>query len=114
MRILLGAAIISFVISYFGPHEENALPAWIEPCVILTILILNAIVGIYQDQNAEKAIQALKSLQSISALALRNGSWTKVPSKELVPGDVVKFQTGDKVPSDMRLIKQESTVIKID
>jgi magnesium-transporting ATPase (P-type) len=47
VRILLAAAVVSFGISYFGPEEENALPAWIEPCVILTILVLNACVGIY-------------------------------------------------------------------
>jgi Ca2+-transporting ATPase len=60
VRILLGAALVSFATSYFGPKDEDALSPFIEPCVILTILILNAIVGIYQDFNAEKAIQTLK------------------------------------------------------
>jgi len=56
------AAVVSFLTSYMGHEEQNALPAWIEPAVIITIIILNGIVGIYQDANAEKALQALKQL----------------------------------------------------
>lgn len=56
------AAVVSFLTSYLGHEEHNALPAWIEPAVIITIIILNGIVGIYQDANAEKALQALKQL----------------------------------------------------
>jgi magnesium-transporting ATPase (P-type) len=56
--MLLLAAVISFVISQFEEHDEvHAVPAWVEPCVIFTILILNAFVGIWQDLNAEKAIE---------------------------------------------------------
>lgn len=68
VRILLAAAVISFITSYLGillisgEEDDSHLPPWIEPCVILTILVLNACVGIYQDSNAEKAIEALKSL----------------------------------------------------
>ena len=62
VRILLMAAVVSYLVSLFGHEEENALPAWIEPAVIITILVLNGIVGIYQDANAEKALQALKQL----------------------------------------------------
>lgn len=61
VRILLGAAVVSFITSYLSddPHD---LPPWIEPTVILTILILNGCVGVYQDMNADKAIDALKSM----------------------------------------------------
>lgn len=55
-----------------GHEDENSIPAWIEPCVILTILILNAFVGIYQDYDAEKAIDSLKDLQSTFALVQRD------------------------------------------
>jgi len=51
---------------------------------------LNAVVGIYQDYDAEKAIEALKELQSIDALVLRDGSWIHVPSRDVVPGDIVQ------------------------
>lgn len=58
VRILLLAAVISFVVSQFEDHEDaHAIPPWVEPCVIFTILILNAGVGIWQDLDAEKAIE---------------------------------------------------------
>lgn len=56
-------------------HEEHTIPSWVEPCVIFSILILNGVVAIYQDLDAEKAIQALKEMQSTHALALRDGKW---------------------------------------
>ena len=70
--------------------EEHSVPAWVEPAVIFTILILNAIVGIYQDYNAEKALDALKELQSVDALVLRDGSWFPLKSRDLIPGDIVQ------------------------
>lgn len=61
VRILLLAAFISFVISNFESHEDShGVPPWVEPCVIFTILILNAAVGIWQDLDAEKAIEVMK------------------------------------------------------
>jgi Ca2+-transporting ATPase len=60
VRILLMSAVISFVISMLNNEgNENELPSWIEPLVIFTILVLNACVGIYQDYDAEKALEAL-------------------------------------------------------
>ena len=53
-------------------------------------------------------------MQSVGALCLRNGTWAKVEAVDLVPGDVVKLATGDKVPADIRLIRLESTTLKID
>jgi len=53
-------------------------------------LILNAVVGIYQDYNAEKALDALKELQSVNALVLRDGAWLPIKSKDVVPGDIVQ------------------------
>lgn len=61
-----------------------------EPLVIFSILILNATVSIYQDYDAERALEALKDLQSIEAVVLRDGEWVHVPSKEVVPGDIVQ------------------------
>jgi len=63
VRILLASAFVSFIISQFeDSKEEHALPAWIEPSVIFTILILNGFVAIYQDLDAEKALDALKDM----------------------------------------------------
>lgn len=57
VRMLLLAAVISFVISQFEEEDQHAVPAWVEPCVIFTILIINAGIGIWQDLDAEKAIE---------------------------------------------------------
>jgi Ca2+-transporting ATPase len=115
VRILCLAAVISFLVSLTEDnHEEHAVPGWVEPLVIFTILILNAAVGIYQDYDAEKAIEALKELQSIDALVLRDGSWIHVPSRDVVPGDIVQIQQGDKIPADIRLIEIKTASIRIE
>jgi P-type Ca2+ transporter type 2C len=82
--------------------------------VILVILILNAIVGVWQETNAENALAALKQLQPEHATTLRNGRWETLTAAELVPGDVVEVRTGDRVPADMRLLKMNSTSLRIE
>lgn len=74
-RILLLAAFISFVIAITGDGEEG-IAAYVEPFVILVILILNAMVAIYQDKDAESAMEALKNMQAVDADVLRDGKWT--------------------------------------
>jgi len=81
---------IHFLTYLTGPEEEHGVPPWVEPCVIFAILILNAVVGIWQDYDAEKALEALKDLQSYKALVLRDSQWEEIESKNLVPGDIVK------------------------
>lgn len=74
LQILLGSAIVSFLLAYFGgEHEEEGLRAFVEPIVIVLILILNAAVGVWQESNAEAALEALKELQSEFARTIRNG-----------------------------------------
>ena len=79
------AATISFLLAYFeGAAEEEGIRAYIEPAVILTILILNAIVGVWQESNAEAALEALKEMQSETAAVLRDGSlvcWSPTPMR---------------------------------
>lgn len=113
VQILLGAAVVSFVLALFG--EEEGLAAFVEPCVILLILIINAVVGVCQESNAEAALDALKKLQAETASVMRNGSMQhEVPSRELVPGDIVVIKTGDPVPADCRVIRLNTTNLRLD
>jgi len=99
---LLGAAIISFIFACLGDGEEG-LTAFVEPFVIMCILIINATVAVWQDSNADNALEALKNLQALECKCLRNGKWETIEAKFLVPGDIVTVQTGDCVPADLRI-----------
>ncbi|KAL1521948.1 hypothetical protein AB1Y20_021595 [Prymnesium parvum] len=113
VKILLGAATLSFVLAFFEEEEDSS--AFIEPFVILLILILNAIVGVWQEHNAENALEALKELQSCHAKVYRDGVLNpELPAAELVPGDLVEVSVGDKVPADMRLTKLKTTSVRTD
>jgi Ca2+-transporting ATPase len=82
--------------------------------VILIILILNAGVGVWQESNAEAALEALKDLQPENARVMRGGEWSTIGARELVPGDVVQVRVGDKIPADMRLISLSTTTMRCD
>ncbi|KAJ9178212.1 hypothetical protein P3X46_010112 [Hevea brasiliensis] len=117
VRILLFAAIISFVLALYDGEEggEMEITAFVEPLVIFLILIVNAIVGIWQESNAEKALEALKEIQSEHATVIRDGKKiSNLPAKELVPGDIVELRVGDKVPADMRLLSLISSTVRVE
>ncbi len=107
VQILLGAATVSFLIALTGDGEEG-ITAFIEPFVILLILIINGTVAVWQDSNADNALEALKNLQAIESKCLRDGVWSTIDAKELVPGDVVQISTGDCIPADLRVIEIQS------
>lgn len=117
VRILLAAAVISFVLAFFDGEEggEMGITAFVEPLVIFLILIVNAIVGIWQETNAEKALEALKEIQSQQATVMRDGTKvSSLPAKELVPGDIVELRVGDKVPADMRVVALISSTLRVE
>lgn len=81
---------------------------------ILTILILNAVVGVSQESSAEKAIAALQEYSANEAKVVRNGKVQRIKADELVPGDVVKVAVGDRVPADCRVLSIHSNSFRVD
>jgi len=115
VRILLASAMVSFFLAYVDEKSaEEGWTAYVEPLVILLILIANAFVGVWQESNAEKALDALKKLQPDHAQVLRDGAWHQIDAEDVVPGDVVEVKVGDKVPADMRCVKLNTTTIRIE
>lgn len=98
--ILIAAAIISFVVVCV---EQN----WgelFEPALIVLIVILNAVMGVYQEGKAEKALDALKNMSAPHARVIRDGEEKIIDAAELVPGDIIRLEAGDFVPADARLL----------
>lgn len=102
--ILILAAAISFVVAWNG-HEKTE---FLEPIIILFIVIVNAIMGVVQESKAEKALDALQNMSSPHAKVIRNGKLEVVESAEVVPGDIIVFEAGDYIPADARLIESAS------
>ncbi|KAI4207565.1 MAG: hypothetical protein LQ346_000497 [Caloplaca aetnensis] len=110
--ILLGSAAISFVLALFDDSDDWT--AFVDPLVILTILILNAIVGVSQESSAEKAIAALQEYSANEAKVIRNGALYPIRAEELVPGDIVSIAVGDRIPADCRLLSIQSNSFRVD
>lgn len=88
--------------------------AYVEPFVILLILVANSVIAIWQDSNADKALDALKEMQAVECKLLRDGVWTIQDSKNLVPGDIVEVNIGDRVPADLRLAYFNSISLQVE
>ncbi|WP_409294433.1 cation-translocating P-type ATPase [Peribacillus sp. SCS-26] len=92
--VLLAATLIS-----------GLLGEYIDAIAIIAIVIVNGILGFYQERRAEKSLQALKSLAAPQVVVKREGEWRKVPSRELVVGDIIKFSSGDRIGADLRILE---------
>mmetsp|Transcript_26541 Transcript_26541/g.32169 ORF Transcript_26541/g.32169 Transcript_26541/m.32169 type:complete len:1011 (-) Transcript_26541:448-3480(-) len=112
VKILIVSAIISFLLAIFD--GESGITAFVEPLVIILILIANATVGVITERNAEKAIEELKFLQADLATVFRNRRLKVIPAAELVPGDIVEVSVGNKVPADSRIIEILTTQLRCD
>lgn len=111
--ILLGSAAVSFVLALF--EDEGGWSAFVDPAVILTILILNSVVGVSQESSAEKAIAALQEYSANESNVVRNnGHVSRVKAEDLVPGDIVTVSVGDRIPADCRVISIESNSFAVD
>ncbi|MFC2045456.1 cation-translocating P-type ATPase [Chloroflexota bacterium] len=95
--VLLTAVIISIIV-------EHYIDAW----VILGVLLLNAAIGFIQETRAETAMQALIQMAAPRARVRRDGNIESIPARELVPGDILLLETGDKIPADARLLEQSN------
>jgi len=91
MLVLIMAMVVSL-----------AIMSWIEGGVIAGVIVLNIVVGFFQEFRAEKTMDSLRSLSSPTANVVRDGQTINVPTAELVPGDLVELKLGDTVPADLR------------
>ena len=97
--VLILAAIVSGVVGYAKGEGIT------DSIIIMIVVIVNAIIGVAQENKAEKSLEALKKMSAYSAKVVRDGKILVIPSSELVPGDIVLLETGDYVPADIRLIE---------
>ena len=104
--ILIVAAVISGVLAVV----ESEFPT--DVIIIMAVVLINAVLGVFQESKAEKAIEALQEMSAAQSKVLRDGKIVSVPSEELVVGDIVLLEAGDAVPADGRIL--ESASLKIE
>lgn len=104
--LFIAAGISLFINIYHAMIGGEA--EWIEPIVIIAIVILNAILGVVQESKAEAALEALKNMSAPSAKVIRDGELIVISSSDIVPGDIIRIEAGDMVPADCRLISSSS------
>ena len=106
--ILLIAAIVTIVLAIVEHNYEEI----VEGVIIFIVVLINAILGTWQENKAEKSLDALKSLSTPNAKVIRDGELVSVKSSELVPGDIISIEAGDFVPADARIF--EAVSLQVD
>lgn len=104
--ILIVAAVVSGVTAFYADES------FADVFIILAVVIINAVLGVYQESKAEKAIEALQKMSAATSKVLRDGEVVSVKSEDLVVGDVILLEAGDAVPADARIL--ESASLKIE
>lgn len=104
--ILIIAAAVSAMTEIFDGHFPT------DACIILAVVLINAILGVFQESKAEKAIEALQAMTSSMSKVIRGGKHLQIKSEDLVKGDIIILEAGDDVPADGRII--ESASLKIE
>ena len=92
--VLLGAGFVKLMVGL-----------WLDASIILAVVVLNALLGFFQEGKAEEALNSIRNMLSAEARTLRGGETRLVPSEDLVPGDIVLLESGDKIPADLRLVE---------
>ena len=106
--ILIVAAVISAVTATVGGEGEG----YADVIIIMVVVIINAVLGVYQESKAEKAIEALQEIAAATSKVIRDGKIVTVKSENIVVGDIVVLEAGDSVPADCRIIECASMKIE--
>ncbi|MEJ1385786.1 MAG: cation-transporting P-type ATPase [Candidatus Sedimenticola sp. (ex Thyasira tokunagai)] len=99
--VLIGAGIVTVMLGHI-----------VDAGVIFGVVVINAVIGFIQEGKAENALRAIKQMLSLQAMVIRNGHRITIPADQLVPGDIVALQSGDKVPADLRLFQLKNLQIQ--
>ncbi len=99
--LLLAAAVVTAVTGH-----------WIDTWVILAVVVVNAVIGLVQEGQAESALEGIREMLSAEANVRRDGEWTEIPAEEVVPGDLVRLSSGDRVPADARVLEATNLAVE--
>lgn len=99
--VLIGASVITASLGHF-----------VDTSVIIAVVIINALIGFIQEGKAEKAMEAIRHMLALKAAVIRDGKRQTIKGEQLVPGDIVLLEAGDKVPADLRLLKSHGLQIQ--
>ena len=103
--ILIAAALLSVAISLYNTIHNGDSFDFADPIIIMSVCVLNAIIGTVQENKAEKSLEALKKMSSPTCIVRRDGQLVELKAEELVPGDIVILEEGRTIPADLRLIE---------
>jgi Ca2+-transporting ATPase len=110
--ILIVAAIVSAGVEIYNGVAQNHWEFPTDVVIIMAVVLINAILGVFQESKAEKAIEALQEIAKATSKVIRDGHQISIPSEDLVIGDIIVLEAGDSVPADARIIECASMKIE--